>query len=161
MDGLQIIAIIVGILAGTAGVAGFFLGIANYLHQRSITHPRVVVRPSVGAVHHSQSGWEENVALIEVLNVGQVPVIGATVGFLGRRSNDKATIISKYRCINHVEWPGELKPQHAAVLRFNIDDLPETHKLGQAFAVTIIGDEFRASRRDMRKFAKQRKAAST
>ncbi|MCX5643269.1 MAG: hypothetical protein NTZ17_01080 [Phycisphaerae bacterium] len=155
---LQTIGIIVGVVSG---VSGLVLGILNYLHQRDTTRPRIVVRPRVGEVHHSQTGWEKNVPFMEVCNVGQVPVIGATIGFLGRRGDDKPTIISKLKCITDVEWPGELKPQHVAVLRFDLDNLPEACKLGRAFAMTIVGDEFKASRRDMRIFATQRKAAST
>ena len=47
MSTLEVIAVVVGILAGVAGVAGFFLSIVSLWYQWNTTRPRMVVRPRV------------------------------------------------------------------------------------------------------------------
>jgi len=159
MSTLQAIAIIVGVVSG---VSGLVLGILNYLHQRDTSRPRIVVRARVwNLLDRDTKQIEKNVGTMEICNVGQVPVIGSTIGFLRRRGQEKGLLIVATESINGVKWTDELKPQHVAMLRFKLEGLPDGDKLGRAFASTIIGDTFKASRRDMRKFAKQRKAAST
>lgn len=157
---LNIIAIVVGVLSGVAGVAGFFLGVANFWHQRAATRPRIVVRPRVWSLYDSNTGKliAKNAGVMEVCNVGQMPVIGSTIGFLRSRRAKQGIIIPKPESLGGVQWGTELKPQQVAMLQFMLEDLPEGRKLGRAFFKTIVGDTFRASRRDMRKFAKERKA---
>ena len=79
MSILQAIAIMVGVVSGVSGLA---FGILNYLHQRDTSRPRIVVRPRVwNLIDRETKQTEENVGVMEVCNVGQVPVIGSTVGF--------------------------------------------------------------------------------
>ena len=87
--------------------------------------------------------------------------IRAIFQYLHRRGQGEETTFLAPDSLNDVKLTDELKPQHVAMLRFTLEGLPETRKLGRAFVRTIVGDVFRASRRDMREFAKERKAAST
>ena len=154
MGTLEAIAVIVGVVSG---VSGLVLGILNYLHQRDTSRPRLVVRPGVWNLADCQrKRIEKDIGVMEVRNVGQVPVIGSIIGFDG---GDKRFVIASPEPLSDVRWPGELKPQHVATLRFKLEDLPDTSKLGRAVAATAVGDMFKASRRDMRAFAKQREAA--
>jgi hypothetical protein len=158
MSTLKAIAIIVGVLSGVAGVAGFFLGIANYIHQRDTTRPRIVVRPHAFGTDTPRGRG----GLMEVRNVGQVPVVGWAIGFLRARGAGHGFLFCNAESINGIKWTDEeLKPQHVALLRFNLEEVPQGTRLGRAYAETVVGDKFKASRRDMRRFAKQRKAAST
>ncbi len=159
MSTLQTIGIIVGVVSGVSGVV---LGIVNYWERRVSTRPRIVVRPGVWGVFDDETKQTKgNVGIMEVRNVGQVPVIGSTIGFLRRRGQEKGVVNLAPKSINGVKWTDELKPQHVVLLHFKLEGLPDADKLGCAFVKTIIGDTFKASRRDMRKFAKERKAAST
>jgi hypothetical protein len=183
MSTLQAIGIIVGVVSGVSGVV---LGIVNYWERRVSTRPRIVVRPRVwNLVDQHTKQIEKNVAIMEIRNVGQVPVIGSTIGFLPRwewvraitrffpkrarssvakfmrgREQSKGGIIPTPEPLNGLAWTVEVRPQHVAMLRFSLEGLPDTDKLGRAFASTIVGDTFTASRRDMRAFAEERRAAS-
>ena len=156
MNVLEAIAIIVGVISGMTGLV---LGILNYKHQRDTTRPRILVRPRVwNLIDRSIKKSEENVRVMEICNVGQVSVIGSTIGILRGPGQDKDHLFVNPESINGVKWAGQLlKPQHVALLRFKLDDLPEGDKLGSAFARTIVDDSFKASRSDMHKFAKARK----
>jgi hypothetical protein len=62
----------------------------------------------------------------------------------------------------------ELKPQHCAMLFFSTDLLPEGFRFGRAYIQSEVGETFRPSQhemrkfvRNMRRFAEQRKAATT
>jgi hypothetical protein len=153
---LQSIAIIVGVVTG---VSGLVLGILNCLHQWRTARPRVVVRPRVWNVYDEATGQTSaDVGIMEISNIGQMPVAGSIIGFMFR-GRKGCFFIPKPESIGGAEWRQELKPQHCAMLRFKLRGPPGDHKLGRAFFRTIVGDTFKASRRDMREFARQRKAA--
>lgn len=150
MDIVQAIGILVGVVSG---VSGLVLGILNYLHHRDTARPRLLVRPRVwNVVDRSTREIEKNVGVMEVCNVGLLPVIGSTVGFLPKRKSGKEFLIVSPDSLNGVGWPGELKPGNVAMLRMKLDGLDST-ELGRAFASTIVGDTFTASRAEMRTFA--------
>lgn len=153
---LEAIGIIVGVVSG---VAGLVLGILNHMHQRDATRPRVTVRPRVVTIiDRNAKAMEEHVGVMEVCNVGQVPVIGSTIGFLRGPGGDQDIFIVTPQPINGVEWAGELRPQHVAMLRFRLDELPDGDVIGPAYARTLVGDKFTATKRDMQKFANERAA---
>lgn len=162
---LATIAVIVGVVSGIAGVT---LGIINCVDQRRTRRPRLVVRPRLPCpvyVHiFKDSGTilqpvKDFFAIMEVCNVGHMPVVVSHVGFLGKHRSDDELLVNTPESLNDIELPGELKPQHAAMLRFKVEDLPDSGKLGRAVAVTVVGDIFKASGRAMREFARERKAA--
>lgn len=157
MNFIQAIAIIVGVVSG---VSGLVLGILNYLHQRDTSRPRIVVRPRMWNLYDSNTGRTiaQNAGVMEVCNVGQIPVAGSVIGFTLRRRKG-VIFIPKPESLGGVEWRQELKPQHIAMLRFNADELPDARELGRAFFTTSVGDRFKASRRDMRRFTKKLKEA--
>jgi hypothetical protein len=81
---------------------------------------------------------------------------------MNERQQGKGAIIPKPKPMDGLAWTGrELGIQQRAMLSFSLDDLPEARKLGRAFASTVVGDTFKASRRDMRIFAHLRKRGST
>ncbi len=136
------------------------MGILNYRHQRDTTRPRLVVRPCVySLVDRDARETEHNVGVMQVCNVGHVPVIGSGIGFKPRKKGENGHLIVSPQSINGQELTQELKPGHVAMLRFELDGLPDTGLLGPAQVWTIVGDSFTASRRDMRKFAEDRTAA--
>ncbi len=164
MSTLQAIGIMVGVVSG---VSGLVLGILNYVHQRDTSRPRLVVRlydiSCLRGSHIPQQ--EKNVAIVSICNVGQVPVtVRGTIEFLRKRRQEKNVPQFILTPFNGVKWwDEELKPQHAATGRFDFspEELPEGRRLGRACVQSIVGDKFKASRRDTRVFAKMRKAAST
>jgi hypothetical protein len=169
MSNLEAISIVVSVVSG---VSGLVLGILNQIHQRDISRPRLVVRPRVLNLYDMNTGETvaENAGVMEVHNVGHVPVKGSIIGFYLRRGlkafmlrqeKDKRCFVKNPEPINDVKWTGELKPQQVAMLRFNLGSLPGVKQLGPAFAKTIVDDIFTANKRDMRKFAEQRKALSS
>lgn len=192
MSTLEITAIIVGILAGTAGVAGFFLRIVGLWYQWNTTRPRLVVRPSLHCMGEVKDGNETITwyGIIEICNVGHVPVVGATAGFLPgwrwraieaitkfapkrireskavwslqRREFHSVTMFQQEPVRKGLEWQKEVGPQQSAMIRFNPVLLraqppikPDEPRIGRAYATTIVGDTFKASRRDMRRFIQQ------
>jgi hypothetical protein len=191
MSTLETIAVIVGVVSG---VSGLVLGILNYLHQRDTSRPRLVVRPHFYCMGEEKDGKQVTTwcGIIEICNVGHVPVVGATVGFLPgwrwrvitaitkfapRRIRESKAVWSLQRREWHsvilcqqepvrkgLEWQQEIGPQHIAMVRFNPALLranppliPEEPKIGRAYATTMVGDRFKARRRDMRRFVQQLK----
>lgn len=180
MNILQPIAIIVGVVSG---VSGLVLGIANWWHQRVTIRPRLVVRPYVCILGVDvETEKFKKAPVVEICNVGHIPVVGSTFGFLPawsvihtvtthlpKRIQHSKLVqllqewLSPYSVTYHkqeplhtgLEWQRELPPQHVARLRVDLYPFPEELKIGRAFATTIVGDTFKASRRDMRKFIKQ------
>ena len=122
---------------------------------------------------------------MEICNVGQMSVVGSSIGFeprwqwvyaiirflpkrarnraasfLHKRERGKAGFFPMPEPIDGLPWVGrELGPQQRATLRFDMKGLPEARKLGRAYATTAVGDTFKANRRNMRIFARQREAA--
>jgi len=181
---LEAVGIIVGIIVGiVSGVSGLVLGLLNLWHQRVTTRPRIVVRPRIYSLARDDTGEliAKNAALMEIRNVGQIPVVGSTIGFLPRwhriqtvirflpkcvaklmqgHEKNQGSIIPKPKPVSGRTWMREIKPQDVAILQFSLEGLGDTKMLGPAFASTIVGDTFKASRRDMRIFSEQRKALS-
>jgi hypothetical protein len=75
---------VTAIVGAVTGVSGFLLGVLNYLHQRGTSRPRIVVRPRIYNFGDPRTGetTERNAAVMEICNVGHVPVIGSTIGFV-------------------------------------------------------------------------------
>jgi hypothetical protein len=159
MNILQTIVIIVGLLSGMSGLV---LGVLNYWHQRDTTRPRILVRPGIGHYlvekEDKTLAKQEPMGIVEVCNIGRVPVVGGDIGIKEWHRGRWSDSTFNYKSINGVEWPGELKPGYVAILEFDFRCL--RGKLKTVFARTMIGDTFKASRRDMRKLAKQLKAIS-
>lgn len=166
MSNLEAIAIVVGMVCG---VAGFVLGGISFGHQWLSTKPRIAVRL------HDASGLvapndpqKRTIIYVDICNVGQMSVVMSPVlDFLPRRGQQKNLMpfLPETPCEilpNEVVLPGELKPQHSAILRFDFGpgDLPEGRKLGRAYVRSVVGDRFKASRPAMKAFAKSRKAAA-
>jgi hypothetical protein len=157
MSTLQSIAIIVGVVSGVSGVV---LGIVNYWERRVSTRPRIVVRPTVvGSVPFKGFEHLTGSVIVHVSNVGQVPVIGAGIGFLRGRGPDFEFLFFETRSYSDDKWPGELKPQHTAIVGFHLGEDLQRPKLRRLYAQTVVGDVFKASRRAMRRFDRERKAA--
>lgn len=147
---LEATAIIVGVVSG---VSGLLLGILNYLEQRNITRPKLRVRPRViSLIDREEKKTENNVGVMEVSNIGSVPVIGSTIGFLAKRKGEKGILVVSPQSINDKPLTGELKPGHVTVLRMSLENVPDPNELGRAYVATIVGDVFRCSRRDMKEF---------
>lgn len=157
METLQAIGIMVGVVSG---IAGLVLGILNQVHQRDTTRPRLRVRPKVMHIvdRTPEIGGdvsEKNVGVMEVCNVGHVPVIGSTIGFLPRQKGKKGLLVVSPQPLSGSGWPGEIQPGHMIMLRMNLDGVVkpiENDEVGPAYVASIVGDTFRASRKDMRSF---------
>lgn len=152
---------VTALVGALTGMSGLVLGILNYRHQRDTTYPRIVVRPHVlgpGTPKANQAPGGRGI--MEIRNVGHVPVVGSTIGFLAACRTDHAIFFpeTETESIQGGKWTDELKPQHAVCLRFDLQEVRQAKKLGRACAKTIVGDVFKASRRDMRRFTKDRKA---
>ena len=152
MSTLQDIGIIVGVVTGMSALV---LGIRNDRRQRNANRPNVVVRPRVGPVNPLKP-TEGPIGVMKVLNKGGVPAINWTFGFLPRRRHEKEIPLA-WPSMVAVQLGYELKPHQPAELSFDLQRLPD--KLGRAFVRTEVGEVFKASRRDMLEFAKQRKTA--
>jgi hypothetical protein len=150
---LQAISIIVGVVSG---ISGLVLGILNYLAQRDSTRPRLRVRPRlISLIDRETKKTESNVAVMEVCNIGNVAVVGSSIGFLAKRKGEKGHLVVSPNSINGQGWPGKLPPGRAAILRMNLGRVSDPYELGRAFASTLVGDNFLSSRADLRKFAKE------
>jgi hypothetical protein len=86
--------------------------------------------------------------------------ITAIFKLLRRRGQGNGGFIPAPEPICGRAWTREIKPQDSAVLRFSLQGLPEGRKLGRAFASTLVGDTFKASRHEMREFAQKRKTVT-
>ncbi len=167
MSNLETIGIVVGVVSG---VSGCILGGFSLLHQWLSTRPRIVVRLfDVSGVVAPSNPQKKTIVHVDICNVGQVPVMmGAIVGFLPKRGQKACSLIFSPKSPsevlpNEVILPGELKPQHRAMqtFEFGARELPEGRKLGRAFVRSAVGEKFKGSRREMRRFTKSRKAASS
>lgn len=151
--------------------SGLLLGILKYRHQRDTSRPRLVIRLyDASGVVAPNNPQKKTVVFVDICNVGQVPVMmGAVIKFLPKCGQQARSLIflpeppCDVSLPNEVILPGELKPQHRAMLRFDFgpDDLPEGCKLGRAYVSSAVGEDFKASAREMRRFAKSRKEAAT
>jgi hypothetical protein len=151
---LQTVAIIVGVVSG---VSGLVLGILNYLHQRDTSRPRIVVRPVVFGAPPTVD-WH---GIMHVGNVGHVPVVLTRLGFQSARRGGHDIVLRETTSMTEVdnEPLEEVKPQHAALVLFKIEEVPQVTDVGCAYVQTMVGDTFKASRRDMRRFVKRLKEA--
>jgi len=148
---LEAIAIVVGVVSG---VSGSVLGVLNFIHQRDTAQAKLRVRPAVWSIIDRDEGTvEDNVAVVEVANIGHVPVITSTVGFRKPDKNRPGALLVSPNPINDEQWPGKLQPSHVVVLRTKIETLPNLDEVGPMYVKTILGDIFTCRRRDMRKFA--------
>jgi len=165
MDALQAIAIVVGVVSG---ISGLVLGILNYVHQRDTTRPRLRVRPRIMHIvdRDPEIGGdmgEKNVGVMEICNVGNVPVIGNTIGFLSKRKGGTGLLVVSPSSLTGDRWPGQIQPGHLVMLRMKLNGVVERvvrRALGPAFVSSAVWDLFRASRKDMKEFREAlRKAA--
>ena len=186
MSNLQTISLIIGVVSGIAGLlfglAGLVLGILNFWHQRVTTRPRITIRPCFYNIHERNTN-AKNVPVIQISNVGQIPVHGSMISFLPKwdlfhtftnhlpiplaklasklmkgHPQNKGFFLVNPTALDNQEWPRELMPQNVAIIGFDLDtDFPTTNELGRACVTTTVGDRFKATRRDMRIFSEQRK----
>lgn len=165
MEVVQAIAIIVGVVSG---VAGLVLGILNQIHQRDTTRPRLRVRPRVLHIVDrdpdiGRDMSEKNVGVMEICNVGNMPVMGSTIGFKPKRKGQKGLLVVSPEPLSGDRWPSEIQPGHMVMLRMKLDAIVEPIKrreVGPAFVSSMVGDTFTASRRDMKVFRKSLLAAA-
>lgn len=151
---LQIVVSVVGM---ATGILGTVLGVLNHLHQRDAKRPRLRVRPKVLTLVDRQTHTvQKDICLMEVSNIGQVPVLGSHVGFLGKRKGPYHSVLAP-ESINGTNWMIDFKPGQVALLRMRIDDLASVDNWGRAFACTLVDDRFVCTRRDMKKFRKELK----
>jgi hypothetical protein len=161
MSSLPVIAVIISVIAVIISVSILAVAVLNYWRHRNAGRPDLVVRPHARYFPDPYKPNQRYVGFMEVHNKGGASAIDWTIGFLPRRRQDKEIPLVGW--LQDAELPlwGEFKPQVHAEPQFKLEGLPDTDKLGRAFARTKGGDTFKASRRDMRIFAKERKAAST
>jgi hypothetical protein len=148
---LETISIIVGVVSG---VSGLVLGILNYRDQRDRTRPKLRVRPCLlSLIERNSKTVEHNLVVMEVCNVGNVAVMGSSIGFKPKRKGGKGHLIVSPESIGGERWPGELLPGRAAFLRMKLGKVSNpSNELGPAFASTIVGDTFLCEPKDMRTF---------
>jgi hypothetical protein len=147
---LQAISIVVGVVSG---ISGLVLGILNYLAQRDSIRPRLRVRPRlISLINRETKTTENDITVMEVCNVGNVAVVGSSIGFLPKRKGEKGYVVVSPDSVNGQAWPGELLPGRSIVLRMKLVSVSDPNELGRAFANTLVGDTFLSSRADLRKF---------
>ena len=151
----------VGILAGTVGVV---LGIINYRHQRDVSHPHLRVRPLIRVLVDRDAppgeGISSDMGIMEIANVGHLPVHGSTIGFSGRKKGGTGFIVIGPQPIDGGSWPREIVPGTVVWLQFKLDSIAEHVESGdarRAFATSIVGDSYESSRRDMKRFREELK----
>jgi hypothetical protein len=160
MGTIEIIGIIIGM---TTGITGLVLGIVNAIHQRSTVRPRLRVEPSIlhivsRGIPGAQGNVEHNVGAMTILNIGNVPVMGSSIGFCLKDKKKGSLVVITPHAINGTPWPAEILPGRSIALRMNTDKLREDHGnnyLGKAFVRTAIGDCFYASKKTMKNFELQ------
>jgi len=149
------------VIATIIGSLGLGLGILNYLHQWDMSRPKIKVRLRMTTIVDPDTMEREpNIGVIEICNVGHVPVVGGTIGLFSKRRGRWCRGTFAYKSINGVEWSGGhvLEPGRFARLRFETDLREQKgQKLGRVFAETMVGTVFKARRREMRKFVERQK----
>jgi len=150
MSTLQAIAIIVGVVSG---VSGLVLGILSYLHQRDTSRPRLVVRLHAPFVRNPNTPQRKKMpGVVIVHNVGHIPVVMSPYLVFRPKRAKKGGYMVQLIAADDVDLTNELKPQHKAWLTFNTDYLPEGHELDRVSVFSEVHEEFKPSRREMRKF---------
>ncbi len=149
MTTLEAIAVIVGVVSG---ISGLVLGILNYWHQRDTTRPRLVIRLAPARIQEEST----NAGIVQICNVGHVPVrIMRLIGLLPTPGHKGPLFVSAVPADGgKLTEDIELKPQNATILRF---EMPEGHQIGRVLVQSIVGDNFKISRREMRKFVERQK----
>lgn len=160
-----------GILTGVVtGVAGLVLGILNHVHLRNTTRPRVEVRARIGHIvdRNPTIGSDRsarNVGLLEIRNVGHIPIVGSLVGFMPpTEESGEAIFFAAPTTVGGPEWGGTLSPGQCTMLQFKWEDLivhMNAGILGRAYAQTAIGDNFKASPDNHKQFLLALKTASS
>lgn len=164
MEMLQAIGIMVGVVSG---IAGLVLGILNHVHQRDTTRPRLRVRPRIMHIVDRDPDIgsdmsEKNVGVMEICNVGNVPVIGSTIGFLSKRKGGKGLLVVSPSSLTGDRCPCQIQPGHMVMLRMKLNGVVEPvvrGEVGRAFVSSAVGDTFRASRKDMSQFRESLQSA--
>lgn len=137
------------IIGAVTGVSGLLVGILNWWHQRVSTRPHIKVRP-----HVLGSGKR---GIVVISNVGHVPVFGDHIGWLGKHRDDKGHVLLPDEQSIDDKWTSNhvLMPQDGDCASFKLDDLPKEQEVGVIYAQTIVGDRWKAGRRDMWRFRRQ------
>ena len=156
-----------GILVGVvAGVGGLVLGILNTAHQWRESTPRLRVRPFVRHLVTRYGGptiksdVERNVAGMELSNIGRIPIRGSILGFKGR--SKKNAIVVTPTPIDEKPWPGVIEPGESRMIRLDLISAAESvldQQMTHAIMTSQVGDTFRSSRRDMRRFVTELRRA--
>jgi hypothetical protein len=149
-----------GILTGViAGVGGLALGVLNWFQQRSESRPRLRVRFSIMTMidrTHGPGGQvEHGVGVVEVANVGRLPVVASLVGV--KTGGPTGALVVSPTSFGGEGLPTEIAPGHVCHLRCNVDSLQDaarTRKLKRAYVKSAVGDIFHGSRKEARQFAR-------
>lgn len=157
MTDIETIGLFIAMICGAGGLA---ISILAYMNQRDATKPRIRVRPRVmrSADPHVgvKSGTEGRpVAVIEVSNVGQTPVIGNTVGFKQKRKYKGDIWFRHTTALTGEQWPSMIHPGHMILLTIDLSEVQGAVKEGRisrAFMQSRVGDLFLCSRGDMSEF---------
>jgi hypothetical protein len=157
-----------GILVGViAGVGGLVLGVVNTLYQVRESKPRLRVRPFVRDLVSRygnplvRSEVERDVVCVELSNVGKVPIRGSLVSFEGGRGRD--AIVMAPRAIDEKPWPGLIEPGESRVLGVDLHTTVEQvlgRNMKRTRMISQVGDSFRSSRSDMRRFKRELRSAN-
>ncbi len=101
---------------------------------------------------------KKNLGLLQIANFGKIPVRPASAWVSLKGPGRKVVLIDLTPIDEDLSWPRSVEPTDGPFLRFNLDGLLEEAPLDQIdrFHVgSLVGDVFRASRRDMKAFRKQ------
>lgn len=118
--------------------------------------------PVVGATVGFLPGWRWRLITAVTKHLPRHIRESTLVWSLQRNEWHSVTVYQEEPVRKGLEWQQEIAPQHIAMVRFNPVLLraqppliPEEPRIGRAYARTVVGDVFRASRRDMRRFIQQ------
>ncbi len=157
--GLQEAGIIVSMALGLFGTV---LGILNFRHQRNLTQPRLLVEPRImtliGETFTGERTTEPDKGVVQIKNVGHIPVKGSSIGVLGKRGHKDGLVVRPQ--VLGTDWP-DLRPGKAVMLGFNLEQFLAENDVDRvsAFVVqTVIGDTFRSRRGAMRRFRESGRA---
>ena len=148
---LQHISIMTGMVTGAGGLA---LGIANTLHSRRISHPRLRVTFEVSTI--VATGDRPRIQpVVTVSNIGHLPVHGGMIsGRIRSQGEPESWVIPIPLPLDRGDWPRSIEPGHKVLIGLSLESLsqrPDPGSIRSLEFVSTVGRRYRASRKSVKR----------
>jgi hypothetical protein len=157
---LQQLSLVTGFVTG---VAGLTLGIVNLWLRIAETRPKLRIRPRLWSVVGEKDDGTRNVierdaCVLEVANVGRVPVRAGTI-CIRYKGTKVGAMLPFSDALDQRPWPAEIEPGEVRHIRMgtreSVMEWIVQKDTARVVLQSLVGDMFEASKKDMASFREQ------